>query len=154
MGQVYRYLYPQVYGWENLLLAWRKARKVKRGYPPAATFEMNAAEHLLMIQHEPQTRTYTPGAYVNFTIHEPKRRLISVAPFRDRVVHYALCNVMEPLFKRRLVSKPSRKGCVNPRIKERAVTPSGKVQRTYLRRLPFTDSPAICRFNQALAGFV
>ena len=32
--KVYRQLYPQVYDWENLLLAWRKARKGKRGQPP------------------------------------------------------------------------------------------------------------------------
>ncbi len=34
-------------------------------------------------------------------IHEPKRRKISAAPFRDRVVHHALCNVIEPLFEAR-----------------------------------------------------
>lgn len=50
MGKVYRHLYPQVCEWDNLLLAWRKARKGKRGQPPAATFEMNAAENLLTIQ--------------------------------------------------------------------------------------------------------
>ncbi|MEF8768802.1 reverse transcriptase/maturase family protein [Candidatus Accumulibacter contiguus] len=32
-------------------------------------------------------------------IHEPKRRKISAAPFRDRVVHHALCQVIEPLFE-------------------------------------------------------
>ena len=31
MSKVYRQLYLQVYEWENLLLAWRKARKGKRG---------------------------------------------------------------------------------------------------------------------------
>ena len=30
---------------------------------------------------------------------DPKRRLVSAAPFRDRVVHHALCNVIEPLFE-------------------------------------------------------
>ena len=85
MGKVYRHLYPQVHDWENLLLAWRKARKGKRGSPPAAAFEMNAAEHLLEIQAELAEQTYRPGPYVSFTVHEPKRRLISAAPFRDRV---------------------------------------------------------------------
>ncbi|RIK24998.1 MAG: RNA-dependent DNA polymerase, partial [Chloroflexi bacterium] len=103
MTKVYRHLYEQVHDWENLLLTWRKARKGKRGRPPAATFEQNAAEHLLDLQHELATRRYRPGAYVSFTIHEPKRRLISAAPFRDRVVHHALCNVIEPLFERRFI---------------------------------------------------
>ena len=49
------------------------------------------------------TRTYRPGSYVNFYIHEPKRRKISAAPFRDRVVHHALCNLIEPVFERTFV---------------------------------------------------
>jgi hypothetical protein len=52
VGTVYRHLYAQVYDWENLLLAWRKARRGKRGLPPAATFEMNVAENLLTLQRE------------------------------------------------------------------------------------------------------
>lgn len=112
MGKVYRHLYPQVYDWENLLLAWRKARKGKRGQPPAANFEREVANHLLELQQELTVKRYTPGAYVSFTIHEPKRRLISAAPFRDRVVHHALCNVLEPIFERRFIddSYANRKG--------------------------------------------
>lgn len=45
------------------------------------------------------TGTYRPGAYKHFYIHEPKRRQISAAPFRDRVVHHALCNIIEPIFE-------------------------------------------------------
>ena len=52
MGKFYRHLYPQVCDWENLLLAWRKARKGKRGQSPAATFERNAAENLLALEQE------------------------------------------------------------------------------------------------------
>ena len=48
-------------------------------------------------------QTYRPGPYASFNIHEPKRRLISAAPFRDRVVHHALCNVIEPAFERSFI---------------------------------------------------
>jgi RNA-directed DNA polymerase len=101
MGKRYHNLWPQVIDWENLVLAWRKARKGKRGKPPAATFELNAGENLLQLQRDLEEKTYRPGTYRSFTIHKPKRRLISAAPFRDRVVHHALCNVIEPLFDRR-----------------------------------------------------
>lgn len=103
MTKVYRNLYPHVYDWENLLLAWRKARKGKRGQPPAAAFEQNIADNLLDLQEELAAKSYQPGGYVSFTIREPKQRLISAAPFRDRVVHHALCNVIEPLFERRFI---------------------------------------------------
>jgi RNA-directed DNA polymerase len=36
-------------------------------------------------------------------IRDPKPRRISAAPFRDRVVHHALCAVLEPLFERGFV---------------------------------------------------
>lgn len=48
-------------------------------------------------------QTYTLGEYVHFTIHDPKQRKISAAPFRDRVVHHALCNIIEPLFEAQFI---------------------------------------------------
>jgi hypothetical protein len=50
-----------------------------------------------------QAEQYRPGPYHSFYIHDPKRRLISAAPFRDRVVHHALINVIEPLWERRFI---------------------------------------------------
>jgi hypothetical protein len=41
---------------------------------------------------------------VHFHIEEPKRRKISAADFRDRVVHHALCNLIEPRFERLFIS--------------------------------------------------
>ncbi|MCP4625590.1 MAG: RNA-dependent DNA polymerase [bacterium] len=93
----------RIISWENLLDAYRKASKNKRGKETTARFEHQIADHLLDLQEALKTRRYRPGPYVNFSIHEPKRRLISAAPFRDRVVHHALCNVIEPWFERRFV---------------------------------------------------
>ena len=61
------------------------------------------ADRLLELQDELRSFRYRPGPYANFYIHEPKKRLISAAPFRDRVVHHALCNVIEPRFERRFI---------------------------------------------------
>ena len=99
----YWHLYEQVYDWDNLYLAYRKARKGKRGRPPAATFEFDLEANLVTLQQELREKRYEPGAYSSFYIHEPKRRLISAAPFRDRVVHHALCNVIEPIFERSFI---------------------------------------------------
>jgi len=86
--------------WENLVLAWRKAARGKRGTASVARFEYRAEEHLAELQRELLTGTYRPGAYVHFHIKDPKRRKISAARFRDRVVHHALCNLIEPRFER------------------------------------------------------
>lgn len=94
-------LFPRIVAWENLLLAYRKAARGKRGRQSAAAFEFQVADRLLALQAELKDGSYRPGAYRHFMIHEPKRRKISAAPFRDRVVHHALCNVIEPLFEAR-----------------------------------------------------
>jgi hypothetical protein len=99
----YHNLYSQVCDWDNLLLAYRKASKGKRGKPPAARFEYHLEDNLVQLQAELYDKSYQPGPYASFYIHEPKRRLISAAPFRDRVVHHGLCNVIEPLFERRFI---------------------------------------------------
>jgi RNA-directed DNA polymerase len=95
--------FAQVCDWNNLWLAWRKAARGKRSRPAAATFEHRLEDNLVTLQEELVSKTYRPGGYASFTIHEPKRRLISAAPFRDRVVHHALCNVIEPVFERSFI---------------------------------------------------
>jgi len=97
-------LYEKVCTWENLYLAWRKAARGKRGREPAASFEYRLEDNLLRLQRELRDGAYRPGPYTSFYVHDPKRRLISAAPFRDRVVHHALCNVIEPLFERRFIA--------------------------------------------------
>ena len=92
-------MYQTLTSWDNLRLAYRKASKGKRGQANVAEFEHHLEDNLLELQSELRAFSYLPGSYHSFHIHEPKRRLISAAPFRDRVVHHALCNLIEPLFE-------------------------------------------------------
>ena len=87
--KTHKNLYPHVCNFENLHSAYYKARKGKRGKMYVAGFERNYEEQLFALQDELLSQTYTPGAYDSFYVHEPKKRLISAAPFRDRVVHHA-----------------------------------------------------------------
>lgn len=114
-------MFAELTSWDNLLLAYRKAAKGKRGQANVALFEHRLEDNLLDLQDELQRKTYRPGRYVNFVIHEPKRRIISAAPFRDRVVHHALCNLIEPIFERSFIadSYANRKGKGNHRALDR-----------------------------------
>jgi hypothetical protein len=95
--------FGQIIAWTNLLHAYHQAARGKRARVSTAGFEHRLADHLLELQDELQTRRYRPGPYRHFYLHEGKRRKISAAPFRDRVVHHALCNVIEPWFERRFI---------------------------------------------------
>ena len=99
----YRNLYPKIHQWETLETAYRKARRGKRSTAPVADFEMNWESHLLQLERELAAKSYRPGEYHSFSIREAKKRLISAAPFRDRVVHHALCLLIEPIFERQFI---------------------------------------------------
>jgi retron-type reverse transcriptase len=96
-------MYASLVAWDNLYLAYRKAARGKRGHPNVAQFEYRLEENLIQLQEELADETYQPGPYHSFYIHEPKKRLISAAPFRDRVVHHALCLQIEPVFERSFI---------------------------------------------------
>ncbi len=97
-------VFEELHSWENLLLAFRRAAGGKRGHPNVAAFEHRLEDNLLDLRDELSSKVYRLGPYTSFTIHEPKRRLISAAPFRDRVVHHALCNLIEPIFERTFIA--------------------------------------------------
>ena len=94
------HLWEQVVSWENLLLAARKARRGKRDRRTVQRFEFDLEGRLLAIRRALLDGTYRPGAFRTHWIVRPKPRLISAAPYRDRVVHHALMNVLEPVLER------------------------------------------------------
>jgi RNA-directed DNA polymerase len=102
MPKTYKNLYPQVYAFDNLYQAHRQARRGgKRRRPEVAEFEHNLGENLLRLGEELRDQTYRPGPYRHFIVVERKVRKISAAPYRDRVVHHALMNVIQPSTLRR-----------------------------------------------------
>ncbi len=112
MGKHYFSLYNKIIHPSNIWGAYKNAARGKRYKPAAASFEYDLEKKLIELEQELTDETYQPGAYHNFHIQKPKRRLISAAPFRDRVVHHALMNVIEPLFERQFIfdSYANRKG--------------------------------------------
>lgn len=100
----YGNLWPDIIDFENLLQASRQAQRGKRYRPNVLAFNYNLAQELLKLQKELKEQTYRPGKYRTFDIYDPKPRMISAAPYRDRVVHHALCNVIVPPLERTLIS--------------------------------------------------
>lgn len=92
-------LFGQVTEFKNLCQAYRDARKGKRYDSEILPFEFYAEENLLKLKRELENRTYCHGGYREFIVNDSKKRKIKAAPFRDRVVHHALCNIIEPVFE-------------------------------------------------------
>jgi retron-type reverse transcriptase len=108
----YGQLYPSITTFENLFAAASQAQRGKRYREPVLAFNRHLEQELLQLQRELASKTYQPGSYRTFEIYEPKLRIISAAPYRDRVVHHALCNIIVPIFERTFISTSyaNRKG--------------------------------------------
>ncbi|QQR79422.1 MAG: Retron-type reverse transcriptase [Deltaproteobacteria bacterium] len=105
-------LFEKIISFQNLLSASMRAQKGKRFKKATLKFNFQLENELWTLHRELINDTYQPGQYRNFTIYEPKKRLISAAPYRDRVVHHAIHNILEPVFEPTFIhdSYATRKG--------------------------------------------
>ena len=87
----------------NLMRAAHLAQRGKRTKTNTARFNFFMERELFQLQQELKDGSYQPGQYRSFYVLDPKKRLISAAPYRDRVVHHALCRIIEPIFESRFI---------------------------------------------------
>lgn len=93
-------LYFRICSYDNLLLAFKKARKGKTAKAYVLEFERELKHNLLQLRTELLFHAYKPIPLQSFIIHDPKTRKISKSAFRDRIIHHALCNVISPIFEK------------------------------------------------------
>ena len=112
MPKPHTHLIEEIASFENLLEASRRALRGKRNLPGPANFQMGLEKHLLRLRGQLKNGTWQPSGFRTFMVKDPKPRMISAAPFADRVVHHALCRVIEPIFERGFIddSYANRKG--------------------------------------------
>ena len=105
-------LYDKLYSFDNLLLAFKKARRNNASKWYVIEFHKNLEKNLMKLESELRSMTYRPRIMKTFVIREPKTRIISASHFRDRIVHHAICNIIEPIFEKLFIydSYAGRKG--------------------------------------------
>ncbi len=106
------FLFDRIWSDDNLRLAYTQARRGKAMSADATEFGRALDRSLSDMRTAFMDGGYRFGPYRQFEITDPKKRTISAAPFRDRVAHHAIMNVLEPLFERRQLndSYACRKG--------------------------------------------
>ncbi|MEK6853674.1 MAG: reverse transcriptase domain-containing protein [Nanoarchaeota archaeon] len=105
-------LYGQVCSLENLQAAFKKARKGKTKRPDVLEFESNLMNNLRQLRADLLFHSYRPQPLTTFIIRDPKTRKINKSAFCDRIVHHALCNIIEPIYEKIFIydSYANRKG--------------------------------------------
>ncbi len=92
-------LFGQIAAFQALREAARRALLGKRRKPGAAAFQAGLERELLRLERQLLSATYKPGRYLELHVRDPKPRMVSAAPFRDRVVHHAVHEVVAPIFE-------------------------------------------------------
>ena len=99
-----RNIYEKLCSVENLELAFKRARKGKTQKPYIIEYEQKLKENILQLRNELLMQTYRPRPLQTFILRDPKTRKISKSDFRDRIVHHAICNIIEPAFEKSFIS--------------------------------------------------
>jgi len=91
-------LLDRVRDFENLYCAFWECAKGKRKTPEFQHFLCVYGERLKAIEIElKHTGRFRWSGHREFYVHDPKKRLVMAASFRDRVVHTAIHRVIEPI---------------------------------------------------------
>ena len=101
----YGNLFEKAFCADNLYRAYLDARRGKRGKRACFEFEKNLGGNLAAMLQELHDGTYSPGPYFEFTVYEPKERLIHAPTFRDTVIQHAIYRVIYQIFDRSFIGQ-------------------------------------------------
>lgn len=110
--KTHKNIYEKIYAKKNIVHAYKKARKGKTKKEYVIAFERHIVQNINSLNKELKEEIYQSRELKHFILRDPKTRKISKSHFRDRVVHHALCNIIEPIFDKAFIydNAANRKG--------------------------------------------
>lgn len=92
--------FEQIVDFGNLYKAYKISKSGKGFNKSCARFQMVALDGIHQIKRRLETKTYQVSPYHEFTIYEPKERIIKSSSFQDKIIQHSLCdNVLHPKLK-------------------------------------------------------
>lgn len=124
-------LFDKICNLQNIEEADRKARRNKGARYGIKKHDLHRLEDNKKLLESLQNGTYRTSQYSTFKIYEPKERLIYRLPYYpDRIVHHAIMNVMEPIWKSVFIDQTYSS------IKDRGIHACAKAVRKTLDKHP------------------
>jgi len=91
-------LFDSIISIENLYLADKKARRGKSKQPGIKKFDKNKDYNIRELHKCLKEGTYRTSEYTIFKVYDLKERDVYKLPYKDRIVHHAIMNYLEPVF--------------------------------------------------------
>ena len=92
-------IFEKIISPENLFSAWDSFKSDKRGKSDVQSFEWNLEQNIFQLHNDLKTYRYKHHPYSSFYIRDPKQRHIHKAIVRDRLLHHAIFNILNPIFE-------------------------------------------------------
>src|SRR3989344_7723435 len=87
----------------HLFATWDKFKRGKQSKADVQFFARKLEENIFELADELAHGNYCHGAYQPFIVHDPKRRQIHKAGVRDRLLHQAIVDCIEPYFEKHFI---------------------------------------------------
>ncbi|MBU1091660.1 reverse transcriptase/maturase family protein [Patescibacteria group bacterium] len=103
--KIYTNIFEKIISLENLFSAWEEFKKDKQKKLDVQEFELHLEQNIFQLYRELKNRTYKHGPYTSFYVHDPKLRHIHKADVKDRVLHHAIFQILNPIFESTFISE-------------------------------------------------
>ncbi len=98
-------LYDQITDFANIEKAYRQTQKADRKFKKdAILFSMTKELNLVALWQELRTKKYVVGDYITFKVFESKERIVNAPRIRDKVVQFAVQNVISQIYEKVYIS--------------------------------------------------
>ncbi|MCX6751378.1 MAG: reverse transcriptase/maturase family protein [Candidatus Nomurabacteria bacterium] len=97
--RTYKNLFNKIIQPGMLFLAWEEFKKEKSSKLDVLLFEQELERNIFKLATDLEGGMYKHDKYAGFYISDPKPRHIHKATVRDRVLHHAIFNVLNPIFE-------------------------------------------------------
>lgn len=102
--RIYTKLFNKIINVENLFSAWDKFQSDKKKKRDVMEFEWKLEQNIFQLHRDLKNKKYKHRAYTSFYINDPKQRHIHKATVRDRVLHHAIFQILNPIFEPTFIS--------------------------------------------------
>lgn len=104
MPITYNNLFEKFISWENLLKAIKNSTKRKKKTKEVKEFLSHLEDNIVQIRKDLINLNWKQNNYTKFErISGYKRRNIEAPSFKDRIIHHAIVQIIEPLFEKKFI---------------------------------------------------
>lgn len=97
--KVWHRIYPNLITKQNIFRGYKEFLKGKKTKKDVINFGEDKENNLNKLQKKLVSKTYKPGGYSKFFVHDPKTRIIHKANVADRIIHHIVSDVLEEIFE-------------------------------------------------------